>query len=204
MAGSRRIEVLLEDQTPHKWIVPLTEDNFQAFFSKGNQTVRKVFGEGSLFSPMLFGKFFDPSDAFPLWEFEADVLLSVLRASGCCQVDWGMNDKEYVLKAELPGAGAGEDCVQVCVEKGKILEINGQWTDHHKARDWKSGHWWEHGFVRRIEVPENADWKKTEDNAEKYKEQECRLQEGKILVTDIIKSLLCTLVLEVVVLTTRN
>lgn len=48
------------------------------------------------------------------------------------------------------------------MEKGKILEINGQWTDHHKARDWKSGHWWEHGFVRRIEVPENADWKKTE------------------------------------------
>lgn len=103
MAGLRQIEVLLEDRTPHKWIVPLTEDEFQAFLSRGNQAIRKVFGDGSFFSPMLFGKFFDPSDAFPLWEFEADVLLSNLRASGLNQVDWTQNDKEYVLKAELPG-----------------------------------------------------------------------------------------------------
>ncbi|KAL2943860.1 21.7 kDa class VI heat shock protein [Bienertia sinuspersici] len=164
MAGSRQIEVLLEDRTPHKWIVPLAEDDFQAFFSRGNQSViRKVFGEGSFFSPMLFGKFFDPSDAFPLWEFEADLLLSVLRSSGHNQVDWIQNDREYVLKAELPGVG--EDCVQVCVEKGKILEISGLYWKQQgdpKARNWKSGHWWEHGFVRRIELPDNADWKKIE------------------------------------------
>ncbi|KMS98533.1 hypothetical protein BVRB_4g092230 isoform A [Beta vulgaris subsp. vulgaris] len=166
MAGLRQIEVLLEDRTPHKWIVPLTEDEFQAFLSRGNQAIRKVFGDGSFFSPMLFGKFFDPSDAFPLWEFEADVLLSNLRASGLNQVDWTQNDKEYVLKAELPGTGE-ESSVQVCVEKGKILEISGQWKQHTdlKARDWRSHHWWEIGFVRRIELPENADWKKTEVTA---------------------------------------
>jgi len=103
MARSRQIEVLLEDRTPHKWIMPLTEDVFHAFLSKGNQVIRKVFGDGSLFSPMLFGKFFDPSDAFPLWEFEADVLLSSLRASGHNQVDWAQADSEYMLKAQLPG-----------------------------------------------------------------------------------------------------
>lgn len=162
MAGSRQIEVLLEDRTPHKWIMPLTEDGFQAFLSKGNQVIRKVYGDGSLFSPMLFGKFFDPSDAFPLWEFEADVLLSNLRASGHNQVDWAQTDKEYMLKAELPGVG--EELVQVCVEKGKILEISGQWKQQtdSKMRDWRSNHWWEHGFVRRIELPDNAEWKKTE------------------------------------------
>ncbi|XP_021758784.1 21.7 kDa class VI heat shock protein-like isoform X1 [Chenopodium quinoa] len=162
MASCRQIDVHLEDRTPHKWIVPLTEEVFQAFLSKGNQAIRKVFGDGSFFSPMLFGKFFDPSDAFPLWEFEDDVLLSILRASGNNQVDWSQNDKEYVLKAELPGVG--EDSVQVCVEKGKILEVSGQWkqSSDPKARDWKSSHWWEHGFVRRIELPENTDWKKPE------------------------------------------
>ncbi|XP_074319455.1 21.7 kDa class VI heat shock protein isoform X2 [Silene latifolia] len=164
MSGIRRIEVLLEDRTPHKWIVPLTEDCFNGFVTKGNNVISKVFGEGSLFSPMLFGKFFDPSDAFPLWDFEADVLLSNLRVHGFNQVDWVQNDRDFVLKSELPGVG--EDCVQVCVEKGKILEISGQYRKHQngdpKARDWKSSHWWEHGFVRKIELPENADWKKTE------------------------------------------
>lgn len=142
--------------------MPLTEDGFQAFVSNGNQAIRKVFGDGSLFTPMLFGKFFDPSDAFPLWEFEADVLLNNLRASGHNEVDWAQTDKEYVLKAELPGLG--EELVQVCIEKGKILEISGQWKQQtdSKVRDWRSNHWWEHGFVRRIELPENADWKKTE------------------------------------------
>ncbi|KAK9689071.1 hypothetical protein RND81_09G033500 [Saponaria officinalis] len=164
MAGNRHIDVLLEDRTPHKWIVPLTEDCFQGFITKANQVTMKVFGDGSLFSPMLFGKFFDPSDAFPLWDFEADVLVGNLRASGHCGVDWAQNERDFVLKSELPGVG--EDLIQVCVEKGKILEICGQYRKHQnddsKVRDWKSTHWWEHGFVRRIELPENADWKKIE------------------------------------------
>ncbi|GAB4846222.1 hypothetical protein Ancab_025219 [Ancistrocladus abbreviatus] len=162
MASTKQIDVILNDRTPHKWIMPLTEDAFQAFISQGNQVVRKVFGDGSLFSPMLFGKFFDPSDAFPLWEFEADVLLSNLRRSGHNAVDWFKLDKEYVLKGELPGVG--EDTVHICFENGRVLEISGLWKHHREpsTRDWRSVQWWEHGFVRRIELPENADWKRTE------------------------------------------
>lgn len=72
---------------------------------KGNATAHKIFGEGSFFSPLLFGKFFDPSDAFPLWEFESDVLLSNNhpRSSKQTIVDWSQTDTDYVLKAELPG-----------------------------------------------------------------------------------------------------
>lgn len=73
------------------------------FISQGGTTVHGVFGDGTLFSPLLFGKFFDPSDAFPLWDFESEILLSGLRSSGRCNVDWFATDKEYVLKAELPG-----------------------------------------------------------------------------------------------------
>lgn len=105
MTSSRRqIEVLRDDQTTKKWCVSLRVDVFKQFFSQGmNTTVNKVFGDGSLFSPLLFGKFFDPSDAFPLWEFESDILLCNLRSSGKSTVDWSKTDQDYVLKAELPG-----------------------------------------------------------------------------------------------------
>jgi len=52
---------------------------------------------------MLFGKFFDPSDAFPLWEFESDILLSHLRSSNQNIVDWYQTDEGYMLTAEIPG-----------------------------------------------------------------------------------------------------
>ena len=60
--------------------------------------------------------------------------------------------------------GSGEHTVQVCIEKGKILEISGLWKQQvdSNVKNWKTNHWWEHGFVRRIELPENADWKKIE------------------------------------------
>ncbi|GMH14407.1 hypothetical protein Nepgr_016248 [Nepenthes gracilis] len=163
MASCRPIDVVPDDRTPHKWIIPLTEDAFRAFMSTGNPAVCKVFGEGSLFSPMLFGKFFDPSDAFPLWEFEADILLANLRSSGHTTVDWFQTDQECcVLKAEVPGVDG--NAVNVCFEKGKVLEISGQWKQQREpsTRDWRSSRWWETGYVRRIELPENADWKKTE------------------------------------------
>ena len=83
------------------------DDVFKKFMSQsqGNQAViiNKVFGDGSLFSPLLFGKFFDPSDAFPLWEFECEILLCNLRSSGFTTVDWIRTEHDYVLKAELPG-----------------------------------------------------------------------------------------------------
>ncbi|KAL3576772.1 hypothetical protein D5086_022055 [Populus alba] len=126
--------------------------------------VHKIFGEGSLFSPLLFGKYFDPSDAFPLWEFESDVLLSNLRSSGKTNIDWFQTDDAYVLKADL-SAGVENNTVQFFVENGKIMEISGQWKpkrDQSKTKDWRSGNWWEHGYVRRLEIPGDADWKDTE------------------------------------------
>lgn len=81
----------------------MTEEAFEAFISQGNQTAVKVFGDGSLFGPLLFGRFFDPSDAFPLWDFESEILLSNLRSSGQKTVDWFHTESDYVLKAELPG-----------------------------------------------------------------------------------------------------
>ncbi|KAL5736087.1 hypothetical protein ACOSQ2_030875 [Xanthoceras sorbifolium] len=164
-SGCMKIEVHhhTEDQkNPEKWCVLLGEDVFKKFLCQGNQTVHKVFGDGSLFSPLLFGKFFDPSDAFPLWEFESDILLSHLRITGTSQtttVDWLQTDQAYVLKAELPGVGKNQ--VQVLVENGKIVEISGQWKQIKESmkKDWRSGHWWEFGYVRRLELPEDADWR---------------------------------------------
>ncbi|KAI3883849.1 hypothetical protein MKW92_032966 [Papaver armeniacum] len=162
MSCRKQLEVRSEDRNPQKWSVPLREEIFGNFISKGNPTVSKVFGVGSLFSPLLFGKFFDPSDAFPLWEFESDVLLSSLRESHQSTVDWSETDKEYVVKAELPGQGKNN--VQVSVENGNVVEISGQWKQRKEsdANDWRSGHWWESGYARRLELPENADWRNIE------------------------------------------
>lgn len=105
MATRKQLEIHSGDQAPQKWCVSLGEEVFKKFLSQGSSTVlHKVFNEGSLFSPLLFGKFFDPSDAFPLWDFESDSLLSKIRSSGqSTTVDWSQTDQEYVLKAELPG-----------------------------------------------------------------------------------------------------
>ncbi|GLU23541.1 hypothetical protein SLE2022_395390 [Rubroshorea leprosula] len=163
MTSTIKLEVhSLEEKNPQKWCVSLPEDVFRRFLSQDNQTVRKVFGEGSLFSPMLFGKFFDPSDGFPLWEFESDSFLSNLRNSGKCTVDWFQTDQAYVLKAEVPGLGKNN--AQIYVENGKILEISGRLRQlkETSTKDWRSCNWWEYGFVRRLELPEDSDWRKTE------------------------------------------
>lgn len=111
MTSQKELEVRFEDHDhdydqknkKSKWCIPLKEDAFVTFMEKGYSTVKKIFGEGSFFSPLLFGKFFDPSDAFPLWEFESDVLLSN-NSSRKSMVDWSQTDTDYVLKAEvLPG-----------------------------------------------------------------------------------------------------
>ncbi|KAL6975322.1 hypothetical protein U1Q18_024118 [Sarracenia purpurea var. burkii] len=162
MTSSRRLEVRSDDQSPHKWCVPMTESAFGTLIAKANPSVHALFGEGSMFSPLLFGKFFDPSDAFPLWEFESEVLLSKLRSSGQSSVDWFQTDDDYCVKADLPGVG--KSSVQVYVEQGKVVEISGQWKapKEPNPKDWRSGHWWEHGYVRRLELPENADWTRME------------------------------------------
>ncbi|CAN6560804.1 unnamed protein product [Malus baccata var. baccata] len=167
----KQLEVVRDDQTPQKWCVLLREDVFRRFMSQGspNPTIQKVFGGASFFSPLLFGKFFDPSDAFPLWEFESDILLSGLRSAGQNTIDWFQTDRDYVLKVELPGEGKNN--IQVYAENGKVVEISGQWKQQQQGgesnslkstKDWRSGNWWEHGYVRRLELPQDADSKRIE------------------------------------------
>ncbi|KAM6553690.1 hypothetical protein CsatB_014452 [Cannabis sativa] len=170
------IEVIREDQTTKKWCVALREDVFKRFIlfcnnNNNNNTkikINNVFGDGSLFSPFLFGKFFDPSDAFPLWEFDSDILLSNLRSLGQTTVDWFRtpHDQDYVLKAELPGIGVGKNSVQVVYnEKQKAVEVSGVWSQQQSItinKEWRSGNWWEYGYVRRLELPDDADSRKIE------------------------------------------
>ncbi|PIN19617.1 Molecular chaperone (small heat-shock protein Hsp26/Hsp42) [Handroanthus impetiginosus] len=152
MSSSKQVEIKFEDPNPQKWCHPLKEDVYAALKNKENSLLHKT---GSLFSPLLFGKFFDPSDAFPLWEFESDSLLP-----SSCSVEWFQTDTDYVLKAqEIPGLG--NDIIQVCIENGKILEISGQQREC-RTKDWKKCKWWEHGYVRRIELPDQTDWRKAE------------------------------------------
>ncbi|KGN56157.1 21.7 kDa class VI heat shock protein isoform X1 [Cucumis sativus] len=161
MATSKQLEVHKEDHpTPSKWSVSLGEEVFRRFLGQANSAIQKVFGDGSLFSPLLFGKFFDPADAFPLWEFESDLLLSNLRISGKSSIDWSQTDQEYVLQAEL--LEAWRNALQISIEEdGKVLEISGQLKEQQREGkttvDWRRVHWWEHGYVRRLELPEDAD-----------------------------------------------
>ncbi|THU53912.1 hypothetical protein C4D60_Mb10t19390 [Musa balbisiana] len=71
MPPLRVIKVRSGYQSSHsqKWRVAFTEDAFNRFVARGRDAAGKVFGEGSLFNPLLFGKFFNPADAFLLWEF---------------------------------------------------------------------------------------------------------------------------------------
>uniref|UniRef100_A0A803QCJ0 SHSP domain-containing protein n=1 Tax=Cannabis sativa TaxID=3483 RepID=A0A803QCJ0_CANSA len=118
--------------------------------------------------PFLFGKFFDPSDAFPLWEFDSDILLSNLRSLGQTTVDWFRtpHDQDYVLKADIPGIGVGKNSVQVVYnEKQKAVEVSGVWSQQQSMtinKEWRSGNWWEYGYVRRLELPDDADSRKIE------------------------------------------
>ncbi|XP_040380056.1 22.3 kDa class VI heat shock protein [Oryza brachyantha] len=154
---------------PPRWRMSLLENTFSAFLQQSGggagaeaAAARAVFGEGSLFSPFLFGKFFDPADAFPLWEFEPEVLLAALRRGARTTVDWAETDSEYYLRADIPG---GRKCdVEVSGDDAmRVVDISGLWrAPAPDGRDWRAGRWWEHGFVRRVELPEDADWRKVE------------------------------------------
>ncbi|KAG6475552.1 hypothetical protein ZIOFF_064780 [Zingiber officinale] len=182
MPSRRAIEVRTGDGSSQKWRVSLEEDAFDSFVAHGGAAARRVFGEGSLFSPLLFGKFFDPGDAFPLWEFEADALLAGLRnaskrprpASIGSRPTPSTPSKRNCQKAKLLGlvlglldtlcaVGVRKCDAEVCGQSTKVIEISGLWRGKEsEARDWKLGCWWEHGFVRRLEPPTTANWKKTE------------------------------------------
>ncbi|PWZ10514.1 class VI heat shock protein [Zea mays] len=140
----------------------LLENTFNGFVQGAG--AEAVFAEGSLFSPFLFGKFFDPADPFPLWEFEPDALLAALRRGNArTAVDWAETDSDYYLTADVPG-GSGRRCdVEVSGDAMKVVDISGLWrAPPADGRDWRAGRWWEHGFVRRVELPEDAEWRKVE------------------------------------------
>ncbi len=49
----------------------------------------------------------------------------------------------------------------------RVVDVSGLWRaapppPPPDGRDWRAGRWWEHGFVRRVELPEDADWRKVE------------------------------------------
>ncbi|KAK8950233.1 21.7 kDa class VI heat shock protein [Platanthera guangdongensis] len=122
-----------------------------AFLVRGGETVRRIFGEGSLFSPLLFEKFFDPADAFPLWEFDPEALLlpGHSTAAKCDAINWSQSDNAYFFRSELPGKGDRDQR-----EKWEEKEAGGE--------NRRNNQWWEHGFVRRLEVPDDADLMKME------------------------------------------
>ncbi|KAF6138816.1 hypothetical protein GIB67_025978 [Kingdonia uniflora] len=185
MSSRKQVAVFTDDQTLQKWNMSLRKDVFDSFISRSEPILHKIFTGGSLFSPLLFGKFFDPSDAFPLWEFESAVLLSSLRNSGQNTSDWFETEAEYGLKAELPGVKKYSD-VQICVENGKVLEISGQWRPQREtgAKDWRSEYWWEFGYVRRLELPENADWRKIEANVDDEIILEIRIPKNHLVTSE--------------------
>ena len=110
MPGRQAIEVRLQPgdgaAAAPRWRMSLLENTFAGFLqgAGADAAARAVFAEGSLFSPFLFGNFFDPADAFPLWDFEPEVLLAALRrAAARTAVDWAETDAEYYLRADIPG-----------------------------------------------------------------------------------------------------
>lgn len=53
--------------------------------------------------------------------------------------------------------------VAVCGEKENLIEVSGIWkAGNPTGRDWRSRKWWEYGFVRRLEVADDADCRKME------------------------------------------
>lgn len=69
------------------------------------------------------------------------------------------------MTSQIKDTGIGKNNVQVYAENQKGMEISGQWNQQRaetKSKDWRSGNWWEFGYVRRLELPDDADWKRVE------------------------------------------
>ncbi|KAK8967611.1 21.7 kDa class VI heat shock protein [Platanthera guangdongensis] len=53
--------------------------------------------------------------------------------------------------------------VALCGDKGRVIEISGKWEEKEAGgENWRNNQGWEHGFVRRLEVPDDADLMKME------------------------------------------
>lgn len=70
----------------------------------------------------------------------------------------------WVYLVWFAGPGNGKNSVQIYAESEKVVEISGQWKQQirESKMEWKSGKWWEYGFVRRLELPEDADCRRIE------------------------------------------
>lgn len=47
------------------------------------------------------------------------------------------------------------------IKVGKVVEISGLWKRVEKGKEynWRRGQWWEQGYVRRVELTDNSNWK---------------------------------------------
>lgn len=72
--------------------------------------------------------------------------------------------------------------MQVYVDvNGKVMEISGQWKTAANG-DWRSCRWWEYGYVRRLELPGDADLKNSEafiSNKDGYSFLEIKIPKNK-------------------------
>lgn len=89
----RVLEVGPGDQSSHKREVKT--HSIPSKLVMGTQ-LKRSYGEGSLFSPLLFGKFFNTVDTFPLWEFDSDSPLGSLQECLKTSLDWDETDSKHV------------------------------------------------------------------------------------------------------------
>ncbi|CAJ1964656.1 unnamed protein product [Sphenostylis stenocarpa] len=69
------------------------------------------------------------------------------------------NDMHACISKNELKKGTGMSNIEVLVDNGKVAEISGEWKPQKesKASDWRCDHWWEYGYVRRLEVPKDAE-----------------------------------------------
>jgi HSP20 family protein len=133
---------------------PLTEASFNSFFSSKRDVLDTYFRSGYLFNPFVFGSFTDPSDPIPLWNYTPYTIWPRETVSlSKSRVDWSQTDDGIIMRADLPGLK--KDDVDVTVENGRVLKINGQWNQNKRQDD--CGEWWKEEYMRRFILPENGD-----------------------------------------------
>eukprot|EP00252_Welwitschia_mirabilis_P024185 TRINITY_DN7072_c0_g1_i3.p1 TRINITY_DN7072_c0_g1~~TRINITY_DN7072_c0_g1_i3.p1 ORF type:complete len:185 (+),score=40.18 TRINITY_DN7072_c0_g1_i3:128-682(+) len=131
----------------------LTQEQFESYFRGKKEARDTFFRPGYLFNPCLFGKFMDPSEPFPLWNHTPyDVWPSDTVALSRLRLNWTQANGSIVLCAVLPDMK--KEDIDVAVEQGRILKINGRWKATGGEKEEGEGSKKE--FVRKFLLPENA------------------------------------------------